>query len=319
MKIIIPEDYQDAVRTLDCYSKLQGHEVIIFNDSVQDIETLAERFQEADALVLIRERTALPAELLERLPRLKIISQTGRGIPHIDLEACTRLGIAVAVGGGSSIATAELTWALILASQRNIPHEVTQMRLGKWQTTLGLSLHGRTLGILGYGNIGKMVAGYGKAFGMRVLAWGREGSLTRAHADGVEVASNQRDLFEQSDVLSIHLKLVENTRGKITEADLKAMKPNVLLVNTSRAELIAPNALVNVLQAGQPFRAAVDVYENEPLIDHPLLHLPNVICTPHLGYVEKDNYELYFGAAFDHLLAFWNGQPAGIVNPEVLS
>ncbi|MBV9229663.1 MAG: D-2-hydroxyacid dehydrogenase family protein [Chloroflexi bacterium] len=319
MKIVIPDDYQDAIRNLDCFSKLAEHQVTIYRDSVKEKEVLAERFRDADALVLIRERTAITEPLLELLPKLKFISQTGRGFPHIDLEACTRYGVAVAAGGGgSSYATAELTWGLVLAAMRHIPQEIAGMKAGRWQSTMGLSLHGRTLGIFGYGKIGSLVAGYGRAFGMNVLVWGRAGSLARAQTDGFETVASQRALFERSDVLSLHIRLIEETRGIVTAADLAAMKPSALLVNTSRAGLIERGALEEALRAGRPGSAAVDVYESEPVQDHPLLHLDNVVCTPHLGYVEKDSYENFFGTAFDQLLAFAAGNPINIVNPQVL-
>jgi len=307
MRIVIPDDYQDAVRGLDCFAKLTGHDVTIYNDTVKDIETLAERFRNADALVLIRERTAITESLLTRLPNLKLISQTGKGTAHIDLDACKRHGVAVAVGTGSPYAPAELTWALVLAAMRRIPQEVMGMENGRWQTTLGIGLRGRTLGVYGYGKIGSLVAGYGRAFQMNVLVWGREGSLERAQADGFEIAASKDALFAQSDVLSLHIKLAKETRGIVTAADLALMKPSALLVNTSRAELIESGALENALKAGRPGYAAVDVYESEPVTDHPLLHMENVICTPHLGYVEKDSYELYFGSAFDNVLAFAAG------------
>ncbi|HLY28777.1 MAG TPA: D-2-hydroxyacid dehydrogenase family protein [Aggregatilineales bacterium] len=318
MKIVIPDDYQDAVRTLRCYSKLAGHDVRIYNDSVPDVPALAARFRDANALVLIRERTTIGEPLLALLSKLKFISQTGKGITHIDLPACTRYGVVVATGGGSPYATAELTWGLILAALRHIPQEVERLKSGHWQNTLGLGLRGRTVGIFGYGKIGSVVAGYGRAFGMRVLIWGREGSITRARSDGFEAFASKRDLFEQSDVLSLHIRLSEETRGIVTRGDLAQMKPSALLVNTSRAELVEPGALETALRAGRPGFAAVDVYENEPTADHPLLHLDNAICTPHLGYVEKDSYEQYFGAAFDNLLAFAAGNPINIANPEVL-
>lgn len=317
MKIVIPDDYQDAVRTLDCFRKLAGHEVTIYNDTVKDMDTLARRFSDADALVLIRERTVITEALLERLPRLKFISQTGKGIPHIDVSACTRRGVVVSAGLGSPYAPAELTWALVLAATRFLPQEIARMKAGGWQGWLGVGLHGRTLGIFGYGKIGSLVAGYGRAFGMKVLVWGREGSLTRAAHDGFEVVSSQRGLFEQSDILSLHIKLTAETRGIVTAGDLAAMKPSALLVNTSRADLIAPDALVNALRQGRPGFAAVDVYESEPVTDHPLLHMDNAICTPHIGYVEKDSYELYFGWAFDQVLAYEAGAPINVVNPEV--
>lgn len=320
MNIVIPEDYQNAVRTLNCFSKLDGHTVTIYTDIMKDVDTLSQRFADADALVLIRERTAITDSLLSRLPRLKLISQTGRGIAHIDLPACTRHGVAVSVGGGSPQAPAEITWALVLAAMRHLPREIAALKAGKWQSPIGLgtALYGRTLGIFGYGEIGVLVANYGRAFGMNVLVWGREGSITRALADGYETVASQRELFERSDVLSLHIKLNAETRSIVTFDDLTAMKPTALLVNSSRAELIAPGALVAALQAGRPGYAAVDVYENEPVIDHPLLHMDNVICTPHLGYVERDIYELYFGTAFDHVLAFAAGTPVNMLNSEVL-
>ncbi|HLZ59230.1 MAG TPA: D-2-hydroxyacid dehydrogenase family protein [Ktedonosporobacter sp.] len=318
MNIVIPDDYQDAVRGLDCFSKLAGHQVTIYRDTVKENEILATRFQDAEVLVLIRERTAITGELLARLPKLKFISQTGRGTPHIDLSACTRHGVAVAAGGGSSYATAELTWGLVLAAMRHIPQEVARLKAGHWQSTIGLGLHGRTLGIFGYGKVGALVAGYGRAFGMHVLVWGREGSVMRARADGFATVSSQKALFEQSDVLSLHIRLAPETRGIVTASDLAAMKSSALLVNTSRAGLIEPGVLEEALRAGRPGSAAVDVYESEPLEDHPLLHLDNVVCTPHLGYVEKDGYENFFGTAFDQLLAFAAGSPINIVNPQVL-
>lgn len=319
MKIVIPDDYQDAVRTLDCFRKLDGHEVTVYHDTVTDVNALAERFQDAEALVLIRERTAISEALLAKLPKLKVIAQTGRGMPHIDLAACTRHGVVVTSGIGSSTATAELTWALVLAATRHIPQEIASMKAGHWQSRLGVGLQGRTLGIFGYGRIGTVVAGYGRAFGMKVVIWGREGSLTRAKADGYETADSQAAFFEQCDIVSLHIKLSKETRGIVTASDLARMKPTALLVNTSRADLIEAGALVAALKAGRPGWAAVDVYESEPVVDHPLLHLDNVICTPHIGYVEKDSYELYFGTAFDHLLAYIDGHPEDVANPEVLS
>jgi len=306
MKIVIPDDYQDAVRTLDCFRKLAGHEVRIYTDTVTDIDALAERFADADVLVLIRERTKISEELLVRLPKLKLIAQTGRGTAHIDMAACARRGVTVTTGGGSPYATAELTWALILASLRRIPQEAARLRGGLWQGSLGVGLRGRTLGVFGYGMIGAVVAGYGRAFGMEVLAWGREGSLARARSDGFNTAASKAELFSQSDVLALHIKLSAETRGIVSAADLAMMMPTALLVNTSRAGLIEPGALVAALRAGRPGFAAVDVYEEEPVLGaaHPLLAFDNVLCTPHLGYVERDNYETYFGEAFDQVVAF---------------
>ena len=322
MKIGIPDDYQDAVRTLDCFQKLNGHQVSISREHVSDPEALAARLQGAEALVLIRERTPITASLLALLPDLRFIVQTGKRAPHIDLAACTRHGVAVVYAtptvSGRPYATAELAWGLILSAMRYIPQEVVSMKAGHWQRTLGRALHGRTLGIFGYGNIGSLIATYGQAFGMKVLAWGREGSRTRAHADGIEVAASKDALFRDADVLSLHLALVEETRGIVSARDLAQMKSSALLVNTSRAALIEPGALVEALRAGRPGYAAVDVYENEPVADHPLLHMDNVVCTPHLGYVEKDSYETLFGAAFDQLLAFAAGNRMNVANPEAL-
>jgi D-3-phosphoglycerate dehydrogenase / 2-oxoglutarate reductase len=302
MHVVIPDDYQDAVRHLDCFAKLRGHEVTIYNDTIKETGALAERFRDADALVLIRERTAIDDELLALLPNLKLISQTGRGTAHIDTDACKRRGVEVAVGTGSPYAPAELTWALVLAAMRRVPQEAAHLCSGGWQHLLGTTLRGRTLGIYGYGKIGSLVAGYGRAFGMRVLAWGREGSQSRARQDGYEVGP----LFAESDVLSLHLRLTGETHGIVTAAELAQMKPTALLVNTSRAELIERGALEAALRAGRPGYAAVDVYGEEPILgaQHPLLSMDNALCTPHLGYVEKDSYELYFGQAFDNVIAF---------------
>ena len=314
MRIVIPDDYQDAVRSLDCFRRLAGHDVTVYHDSVKDIGILASRFQNADALVLIRERTAITEPLLALLPNLQLISQTGKGVAHIDVEACTHHGVRVAVGTGSPYAPAELTWGLVLAAMRHIPHEVAQLKTGHWQTTLGQGLHGHTLGVFGYGKIGRLVARYGQAFGMKVLVWGRESSLASAHADGLETATHQGALFEQSDVLSLHLRLVKETQSIVTRANLAMMKPSALLVNTARAELIESSALEEALRLGRPGLAAIDVYEQEPFSDSPLLRLNNVICTPHLGYVEKDSYESYFKTAFDHVLAFATGKPTDSIN-----
>ena len=304
MEIAIPDDYQGVVRQLACFSKLAGHTVTIYTDTVKDLDALAARLAPAEVLVLIRERTVISDALLARLPRLRMISQTGKGAAHIDLEACARRGITVATGTGSPYAPAELTWALLLAAARRIPREVAGLKAGGWQSTLGMGLRGRTLGIWGYGKIGQVVAGYGRAFGMTVLAWGRAGSLARAQADGFETAASPEELLARSDALSLHVKLTPDTRGLVTAAHLALMKPEAILVNTSRAELIAPGALAAALKAGRPGFAAVDVYEDEPVLGaaHPLLALENALCTPHLGYVERDSYALYFGQAFDNVL-----------------
>ena len=316
MRIVIPDDYQDAVRGLACFSKLAGHDVTVLNDTVRDLDSLTERFEPAEALVLIRERTPIRDELLARLPRLKLISQTGKGTAHIDLAACARRGVVVTAGTGSPYAPAELTWALVLAALRHIPQEVARLRTGHWQSTIGTGLRGRMLGIWGYGKIGTLVARYGRAFGMDVRVWGREGSLSRARSDGYALATGREELFERSDVLSLHLKLSAETCGIVTAADLARMRPDAFLVNTSRAELIADGVLETALRAGRPGFAAVDVYEEEPVLGaaHPLLALGNAVCSPHLGYVEKDSYELYFSQAFDQVVAFAEGRPVDAVS-----
>jgi D-3-phosphoglycerate dehydrogenase / 2-oxoglutarate reductase len=323
MHITILDDYQDVVRGLSCFSKLAGHTVTIWNDHVTDTDVLAERLKDTEALVPIRERTPLRAPLLARLPKLRIISQ--RSVyPHIDVEACTRQGVILSSNmghGQPSYSTAELTWGLVLAAMRRLPQDVAALKSGRWQTTaLGQRLRGRTLGIYGYGRIGAVVAGYGKAFGMNVLIWAREPSLAKASADGYRTARSRAALFEESDVLSLHLRLIDATRGIVKAADLARMKPTALIVNTSRAGLIEPGALVAALKAGRPGMAAVDVYEEEPVLNaaHPLLPLDNCVCTPHLGYVERDSYEELFGDSFDQILAYLAGRPIHVINPEVL-
>ncbi|MEK7876548.1 MAG: D-2-hydroxyacid dehydrogenase family protein [Pseudomonadota bacterium] len=322
MNITILDDYQDTVRTLTCYKKLAGHSVTIWNDHTKDVDTLAARLADTEALVLIRERTPIRAPLLERLNRLKLISQ--RSVyPHIDVDACTRRGVIVSSSmhpGQPSYATAELTWGLIIAAMRQIPQQMASLKAGKWQTAVGVGLRGRTLGIYGYGRIGVVVAGYGKAFGMKVLVWGREAALARARADGYRAARSKEAFFEECDVISLHMRLVDATRGIVTAADLARMKPTALIVNTSRAPLIEPGVLVNALRAGRPGMAAVDVYEEEPVVDtrHPLLTLDNVVCTPHIGYVERDGYESQFSEIFDQITAYLAGKPTNVVNPEVL-
>lgn len=309
MKIVIPDDYQDCIRTLEAYTKLAGQDVTVYNDTVTDESILVERFKDADALVLIRERTPITPSLLARLPNLKAISQTGGGAAHVDMAACKRHGVTVMAGTGSPYAAAELTWGLVLTAMRHIPEEFENLKAGRWQRTLGTGLKGRTLGIFGYGKIGKLMARYGQAFEMNVLVWGRESTRARAAEAGLEVATSQAELFERSDVLSLHLRLNDETQGIVSAEDLARMKPSALLVNTSRAPLIEPGALEAALHAGRPGRAAVDVFEEEPVASHPLLALPNFLATPHLGYVEKDSFELYFGDAFDNLLDFEAGRP----------
>jgi D-3-phosphoglycerate dehydrogenase len=322
MNISILDDYHDTLRTLRCFSKLAGHEVTIWNDHVQDVDTLAGRLADTEALVLIRERTQIRAPLLERLPKLRLISQ--RSVyPHIDVDACTKLGIIVSSSqhpGTPSYATAELTWGLVLAAMRQIPQQMAALKAGNWQIGVGHSLRDKTLGIYGYGRIGSVVAGYGKAFGMQVLVWARETSLAHARDDGYSVAGSKAEFFETCDIISLHMRLVQATRGIVSAVDLAKMKPTALLVNTSRAGLIEPGALVSALRAGRPGMAAVDVYEEEPLRDpdHPLLTMDNVVCTPHIGYVTRDEYEVQFADIFDQITAYAESTPINVVNPEVL-
>ena len=302
MKISILDDYFDTVRTLACFQKLKGHEVTVWNDHVQDTDALAARLKDAECLVLIRERTAIRAPLLERLPRLRLISQ--RSVyPHIDVEACTRRGVVVSSSqhaGTPSYAAAELTWALILAAARQLPQQMAALKAGKWQIGVGTTLRAKTLGIFGYGRIGATVAGYGKAFGMNVLAWAREQSLERARADGYATARSKAEFFESCDVVSLHLRLVAATRHIVTAEDLARMRPTAMLVNTSRAPLIEPGALVAALRAGRPGCAAVDVFEDEPMRDPdlPLLQFEQVVATPHIGYVTREEYETQFSDIF---------------------
>ncbi|MCS6765817.1 MAG: D-2-hydroxyacid dehydrogenase family protein [Candidatus Protistobacter heckmanni] len=319
MNIVIPDDYQDCVRSLACFSRLAGHQVTIYNDTVKDLDSLAARFKDAEALVLIRERIPVDAALLARLPRLKLISQTGKVASHLNVADCTARGVAVADGSGSGAATAEFAWMLTLASRRHLVAEANRLKAGLWQHTLGQELKGQTLGILGYGRIGQQVAQYGKAFGMKVMVWGREASLQGAARDDFIPAASREAFYSEADVLSVHVRLTPATHGYITAADLARMKPGALFVNTSRAELVEPGALVEALKRGRPGFGAVDVYESEPVLgaSHPLLQLDNALCTPHLGFVERDNYEAYFGHAFDNINAFAKGQPANLVNPEV--
>jgi D-3-phosphoglycerate dehydrogenase / 2-oxoglutarate reductase len=322
MKISILDDYHATIGGLPCFTKLAGQDVTIWHDHVQDIDALAKRLADTEALVLIRERTQIRAPLLERLPKLRLISQ--RSVyPHIDIEACTRLGIVVSSSqhaGTPSYATAEMTWALILAAYRQIPAQVASLRAGNWQMGVGRTLRGATLGIYGYGRIGGVVAGYGRAFGMRVMIWAREEARAQARADGYETAPDKAAFFAGCDVISLHMRLVPATRGIVTADDLAIMDTAALLVNTSRAGLIEPGALVEALRNGRPGMAAVDVYEQEPLRDpsHPLLTMSNVICTPHIGYVTIDEYEIQFTDIFDQIIAFAAGEPINVVNAAVL-
>jgi D-3-phosphoglycerate dehydrogenase len=322
MKIAILDDYFDTLRTLRCFRRLDGHDVTIWNDHVDDVDLLADRLREVEALVLIRERTKVSAVLLERLPQLRLISQ--RSVyPHIDIEACTRLGIVVSSelhAETPSYAAAELTWGLVLAAMRQIPQQMAALKSGTWQIGVGRTLRGLTLGIYGYGRIGETVAGYGKAFGMKVLVWARDESRQRAQADGYDAASSRDALFEQCDVVSLHVRLVDATRGIVTASDLARMKTTALLVNTSRAGVIETGALVSALERGRPGMAAVDVFDREPVLDarHPLLMMDRVVCTPHIGYVTREEYEIQFSDIFDQVLAYAAGSPINVVNPTVL-
>jgi D-3-phosphoglycerate dehydrogenase / 2-oxoglutarate reductase len=331
VNIIILDDYQDAVRKLKCAAMLEGLNAKVFTNTVKGIGQLSVRLRDAEVLVLIRERSHFPRQLLEKLPKLKLISQTGRVGAHVDVATCSRLGIAVAEGVGTPAAPAELTWALILAAMRRLPQYVGNLKHGAWQQSglkaasmppnfgIGLVLRGRTLGVWGYGRIGSLVAGYGRAFGMKVVVWGSEATRLKAGADGLDVAESREAFFEACDVVSLHLRLTDATRGIVELADLSRMKATALLVNTSRAELVEDGALVGALNRGRPGMAAVDVFESEPILQgHPLLRLENAICTPHIGYVEQDSYETLFAAAFENVVNFIDGHPTHIVNPEAL-
>ena len=331
MNIVILDDYQDAVRKLRCAEKLEPYPAKVFTNTVKGVGQLSIRLRDADVLVLIRERTVITRQLIEKLPRLKLIAQTGRVGSHLDVNACTERGIAVAEGVGSPVATAELTWGLILAAMRRIPQYVANLKHGAWQQAglkaaampanfgVGMVLRGKTLGVWSYGRIGQMVAGYGRAFGMRVVVWGSDESRARATADGFDVAASKSALFEEADVLTLHLRLSESSAGCVTPDDLACMKTTALLVNTSRAELIQPEALIAALNRGRPGMAAIDVFESEPILQgHALLRLENCICTPHIGYVEQDSYEMYFSSAFDNVVSFIKGTPTNIVNPGAL-
>ncbi len=331
MNIVILDDYQDAVRKLNCASKLDEFPAKVYTNTVKGLGQLAIRLKDADVIVLIRERTHITRQLIDKLPKLKLIAQTGRIGSHIDVAACTERGVAVSEGTGSPIAPAELTWALTMAAMRRLPQYIGKLKHGAWQQSglksasmppnfgIGSVLKGRTLGVWGYGKIGQMIAGYGKAFGMRVQVWGSEASRSKALADGHDVVASKADLFRSSDVLSLHLRLTDDTAGIIKAEDLALMKPSALLVNTSRAELIEGDALLTALNRGRPGMAAVDVFESEPILQgHALLRLENCICTPHIGYVEQDSYEMYFAAAFDNVVNFIKGTPTNVVNPGAL-
>jgi len=321
LKISILDDYFDTLRTLRCFRKLEGYDVAVWNDHIQDVDALATRLKDTEVLVLIRERTQIREPLLERLDALRLISQ--RSVyPHIDIDECTRHGVIVSSdqhAGSPSYAAAELTWGLIIAAMRQIPQQMFALRAGTWQIGVGNSLRDKTLGIYGYGRIGATVAGFGKAFGMNVLVWARAASLERARSDGFSTAQSKRTFFESCDVISLHMRLVKETRGIVSRDDLSCMKPTALLVNTSRAPLIEAGALVDALRGGRPGMAAIDVYEDEPLLDpgHPLLTMDNVVCTPHIGYVTRDEYEIQFSDIFDQIAAYAAGNPINVVNPQV--
>ena len=321
MKVAILDDYQDAFRTLKCAARLKGHEVTTYHDTVKDPARLAERLNGHDAVILLQQRTPVPRAVVEKLTRLKLISQTGRNANHIDLAACTEKGITVCgTGAGAVNHTAELTWGLIFSSLRHIPEEVQRLKAGKWQTTVGTTVAGKTLGVYAYGRIGSIVAKAGRAFEMKVVCWGREGSTGRAKADGFEIAASREAFFETADIVSLHIPLNKETRGIVTHADLARMKPTALIVNTSRGPIIEKGALEKALKEGRPGSAALDVYDDEPVLggDHPLLKMDNAVCTPHLGYVDRDTYEKYYGGAVDAILAFAEGKPVNLLNPEVL-
>jgi D-3-phosphoglycerate dehydrogenase len=323
MKVAVLDDYFNTVSTLACFDKLRDHEVTVWRDHTVDVDELAKRLSETEVLVLIRERTAIRTALLERLENLQLISQRSV-FPHIDVDTCTRLGIVVSSDlhqGTASLATAELTWGLVIAGVRRIPQQIASMKRGQWQDGVGHSLVSKTLGIYGYGRIGRVVADYGRAFGMDVVFWASEESRGRAVADGAAIATSRQEFFEQSDVLTLHMRLVDATRGIVTRADLERMKSTALLVNTSRAGLIAPGALVEALESGQPGMAALDVFDVEPLVDtnDPLLKMDNVICTPHVGYVTVEEWEVQFSDIFDQITSFASGTPTNVVNPLVLT
>ena len=322
MKITILDDYFDTLRTLPSFSKLSGHDIEIFTDHVQDTDALADRLRDTEVLVLIRERTQIRAPLIERLTKLRLISQRSV-FPHIDVDACTARGVIVSSDQHAdtpSYAAAELTWALIMAAARQIPQQMQSLQRGDWQMGVGSTLRGKTLGIHGYGRIGRVVAGYGKAFGMRVAIWAREASRQRALADGFDVAASQEDFYGGCDVVTLHMRLVPATRGIVRAADLARMTPTSLLVNTSRAGLIEAGALAAALEAGRPGAAAVDVFDEEPVRDpgHPFFRMANVICTPHIGYVTREEYDLQFSDVFDQIVAYAAGSPINVVNPAVL-
>lgn len=320
MKTAILDDYQNIINKLDCYSLLDGLDVLILNETEKNIDKLSESLKDVEILVLTRERTIINEDLLSKLPKLKLISQTGKISNHLDLKACTRHKVAVAEGIGSPIAPSELAWALIMNSTRQIPRAIEGMKNGKWQVNIGSTIYGKTLGIWGYGKIGRRIASYAKVFGAKVMIWGSEKSRENAVNDGFEMAETKEYFFKNADIISLHLRLNENTSGMIKETDLNLMKPSSILINTSRAELIEEGALLKCLKKGRPGFAGIDVYEDEPIYDvnYELLKMSNVVCTPHIGYVERNSYEIYFGKAFENVVNFITRNPTNIVNPEII-
>jgi D-3-phosphoglycerate dehydrogenase len=321
LKIVVLDDYQDVFRTTSACRRLEGHEIVVFRDTQKDLAKLAARLEDADVVVLTQQRSAFPRALVERLPKLRLIAQSGSHKDHFDISACTEHGVAIAGKGvGQLNSTAEMTWALILASMRHVPQEVEALKSGSWQTTIGNSLAGKTLAIYGLGTIGAMVARVGSAFGMRVSCWGRENTLARAREAGYEVPASREAFFEGADVLTLHIPLDANTGGIVKAADLARMKSTALLVNTSRARLIEEGALVEALKLGHPGRAAVDVYETEPVTggQHALLGMPNALCTPHLGYNVRELYESLYTQVIGNIVAFIEGHPTNLLNPDAL-
>jgi D-3-phosphoglycerate dehydrogenase / 2-oxoglutarate reductase len=320
MKITILDDYQNAIENLKCFQLLNGQDVQILHVTEKNSDKLASQISETEILVLTRERTEITAELLSKLPKLKLISQTGKISNHLDLNVCTKYNVSVAEGTGSPIAPSELTWALLMNTVRFLPQAIEGMKNGKWQINIGSTINGKTLGIWGYGKIGQKIAQYAKVFGAKVLIWGSVNSRKKALEDGFEQAETKDFFFRNSDIVTLHLRLNDITSGCVKESDLHNMKENAVLINTARAELIEKDALLNVLKGGKNIYVGVDVYENEPIYDSnfELLKMKNVVCTPHLGYVEQNGFELYFEKAFENIVNFIKGKPTNIANPETL-
>ena len=320
MKITILDDYQHIIEKLDCFKLLNGQNVVILHNSEKEPKKLAIQIADSEIIVLTRERTEISDELLDNLPNLKLISQTGKISNHLNLDICTKHNVAVAEGVGSPIAPTELAWALLMNTVRKIPQAIASMKEGKWQTNIGSTINGKTLGIWGYGKIGQRIAQYAKVFGAKVMVWGSEASQNKAVADGFQKSNSKKEFFETADIITLHLRLNENTFGIVKESDLMNMKDNSVLINTARAQLIEKDALLNTLKTGKNILVGLDVYEDEPIynIDFDLLKMDNVICTPHLGYVEENGYELYFGKAFENVINYIKGNPTNIANPEAL-